>query len=74
MVANTEASVTVLEQLGSSRTRGVFFARGDNGWHGVRKIRCPKDCMRNVFIVGINPSSLHWRVRDAVKAESITRY
>lgn len=54
--------------------RSLFFARRDNGWHGVREIRCPKDCMCKVFIVVINPSSLYWRVRDAVKGKSITRY
>ena len=54
--------------------RSFFFARRDNGWHGVREIRCPEGRMRKVFIVVINPSNLYWRVRDALKGKSIQRY
>jgi hypothetical protein len=32
----------------------LLFARKGNSWHGVRKIQCPDDCLRKVFIVVIN--------------------
>jgi hypothetical protein len=54
--------------------RSMIFARGDHAWHGVREIRCPEGQMRRVFIVVINPSSVYWRVRDALTGKEIRRY
>lgn len=43
--------VTASEALGN---RSLIFRRGATSWHGVRKIQCPADRMRKVFIVVIN--------------------
>jgi len=58
----------------SMENRSFLFARRDNGWHGVREIRCPEGYLRKVFIVVVNPSTLYYRVRDRIKGKSIQRY
>lgn len=40
----------------------LLFARRGNSWHGVREIKCPKDRMRQVFIVVLNRASLLGRL------------
>ena len=64
-------AVTPVESMNN---RSFFFARRDNGWHGVREITCPQGSLRKVFIVVVNPSTLYYRVRDRVKGKSIQRY
>ncbi len=58
----------------SMDNRSFFFARRDNGWHGVREIRCPEGHMRKIFIVVVNPSTLYYRIRDRIKGKAIQRY
>ncbi len=64
-------SVVAVENMGN---RSFFFARRDNGWHGVREIECPEGYLRKVFIVVVNPSTLYWKVRDRLRGKSIQRY
>ena len=58
----------------SMDNRSFLFARRDNGWHGVREIRCPDGYLRKVFIVVVNPSTLYYKVRDRIKGKAIQRY
>ncbi len=58
----------------SMDNRSFLFARRDNGWHGVREIRCPEGALRKVFIVVVNPSTLYYKVRDRIKGKEIQRY
>jgi hypothetical protein len=58
----------------SMDNRSFFFARRDNGWHGVREIRCPEGYLRKVFIVVVNPSTLYYHIRDRIKGKAIQRY
>ncbi len=52
----------------------AILSRTDHAWHGVREIRAPGEQMRKVFIVVVNPSSLYWRVRDALIGKQKQRY
>ncbi len=45
------------EEATESKATGnysLLFARNGNSWHGVKKIQCPEDRMRKVFIVVVN--------------------
>ncbi len=44
----------------------TLFARRNRSWHGVKKIRCPDDQLRKVFIVVIN-HPLMYAGRQALK-------
>jgi len=63
--------VVAVENIGN---RSFFFARRDNGWHGVREIQCPEGYLRKVFIVVINPNALYYKIRDTIRGKSIQRY
>ena len=54
--------------------RSFFFARRDNGWHGVREVSCPEGHLRKIFIIVVNASTLYWKVRDRLRGKSIQRY
>jgi hypothetical protein len=47
--------------------RSLLFARRGDSWHGVRKLRCPPDRLRRVFIVTVERPSLAERVRAVVR-------
>ena len=51
-----------------------ILQRSDRSWHGVREIHCPRDRMRKIFIVVVNPSNLYWKVRDRLIGKSIQRF
>lgn len=51
----------------------LLFNGRDHGWHGVRKIECPEQDLRRVFIVIVNPVSKLWQVRDRLIGKSIQR-
>ena len=51
----------------------LLFNGRDHGWHGVRKIECPEEHLRRIFIVIINPVSRLWRIRDRMIGKSIQR-
>ena len=52
----------------------ALLKRTDHAWHAVRKITCPEDKLRRIFIVVVNPDSLFWKVRDKLVGKSIQRF
>lgn len=51
-----------------------ILERSSRGWHGVRKLTCPEDQMRRIFIVVVNPNNMFWKVRDKLIGKSIQRF
>ena len=44
--------------------RSLLFGRRGNSWHGVRRITCPENYYRKVFIVvfeDVNPRKMLWK-------------
>jgi Rps23 Pro-64 3,4-dihydroxylase Tpa1-like proline 4-hydroxylase len=56
-----------------SGNASLLFQGRDHGWHGVQKIECPKEHLRRVFIVIVNPVSRLWKIRDRLIGKSIQR-
>ena len=52
--------IAATEALGN---RSLLFARKERSWHGVRKLTCPQEHLRKIFIVVINRYSPLDRVR-----------
>ncbi len=53
--------------------QSLIFERTRHSWHAVRKISCPEDHMRRVFIVVANPENIY-RTRDRVMRKQVHRF
>ncbi len=54
--------------------QSLIFERTRHSWHAVRKISCPEDHMRRVFIVVANPENIYRTVRDRVMRKQVHRF
>lgn len=52
----------------------LIFQRTRHSWHAVRKINCPEDRLRKVFIVVSNPDNLYRTLRDKVIRKNVHRF
>ncbi len=77
MTPNSAPAFEDFEQVIPCKSVGntsMLFNNNGHAWHGVRKLHCPEDQLRKVFIVVINPSTLTWKVRDKLIGKSIQRF